>query len=104
MTSWAAIEKLFSPELRVGFIAKANELATQLASGSLPPDKIAVTQQLIFNIRVDAVMTIVFLVTTWILVFETLRVSFRVLSGRGHPPLSEAPHVPSRLAEEWMRD
>ena len=104
MTSWAALEKLFSPELKIGFIAKANDLAAQLASGSLPPDKLAVTQQLIFNIRVDALLTIVFLVTTWVLVFETLRISYRILSGRHHPPLSEAPHVPSRLAEEWMRD
>jgi carbon starvation protein len=104
MTSWAALEKLFSPELRVGFIAKANALATQLASGTLPPEKLAVTQQLIFNIRVDAVLTIVFLVTTWVLVLDTLRISYRVLSGRQHPPLSEAPHVPSQLAQEWMRD
>jgi carbon starvation protein len=104
MTSWAALEKLFSPELRVGFIAKANELAAQLTSGVLPPEKIAVTQQLIFNIRVDAALTIVFLVTTWILVLDTLRISLRVLSGREHPPLTEAPHVPSQLAQEWMRD
>ena len=89
MTSWAALEKLFSPELRVGFIAKANELSTQLASGALPP---------------DAVLTIVFLVTTWVLVLDTLRISYRVLRGRKHPPLSEAPHVPTRLAQEWMRD
>ena len=104
MTSWAALEKLFSPELRVGFIAKANALSTQLASGALPPEKVAVTQQLIFNIRVDAVLTIVFLVTTWVLVLDTLRISYRVLSGRKHPPLSEEPHVPTRLAQEWMRD
>ena len=104
MTSWAALEKLFSPELRVGFIAKANELSAQLASGALPPEKAAITQQLIFNIRVDAVLTIVFLVTTWVLVLDTLRISYRVVSGRKHPPLSEAPHVPTQLAQEWMRD
>ncbi len=104
MTSWAALEKLFSPELRVGFIAKANALSAQLASGALPPEKAAITQQLIFNIRVDAVLTIVFLVTTWVLVLDTLRISYRVVSGRKHPPLSEAPHVPTQLAQEWMRD
>jgi carbon starvation protein len=104
MTSWAALEKLFSPQPGVGFIAQANDLATKLAAGTLPPEKIAATHQLIFNIRVDALLTIVFLVTTWVLVLETLRISFRVLSGREHPPLSEAPHVPSQLAQEWMRD
>ena len=104
MTSWAALEKLFSPQPGVGFIAQANDLAMKLAAGTLPPEKIAVTHQLIFNIRVDALLTIVFLATTWILVFDTLRISYRILKGREHPPLSEAPHVPTRLAEEWMRD
>ena len=104
MTSWAALEKLFSPQPGVGFIAQANDLAMKLAAGTLPPEKVAVTHQLIFNIRVDALLTIVFLATTWILVFDTLRISYRILKGREHPPLSEAPHVPTRLAEEWMRD
>lgn len=104
MTTWAALEKLFSPELRVGFIAKANHLSAQLATGALPPEKVAVTQQLIVNLRLDAVLTIVFLVTTWVLVADTLRMAYRVVSGRKYPPLSEAPHVPTRLAQEWMRD
>ena len=104
MTSWAALEKLFSPQPGVGFIAQANDLAMKLAAGTLPPEKIAVTHQLIFNIRIDVLLTIVFLATTWILVLDTVRVSFRILSGRHHPPLSEAPHVPTQLAEEWMRD
>ncbi len=104
MTSWAALEKLFSPELRVGFIAHANDLAARLAAGAVPPDKIAQTQQLIFNDRVDALLTIVFLVTTWVLVLDMLRVSYRALTGRAHPPLSETQHVPTRLAEQWVRD
>jgi len=104
MTTWAALEKLFSPEAAVGFIAKANDLAAKLVAGTIPPEKIAVTQQLIFNSRLDALLTIVFLATTWILVLDTLRVSFRILRGRYHPPLSEVPHVPTQLAEEWMRD
>lgn len=104
MTSWAALEKLFSSESNVGFVAQANELAVRLSAGGLPPEKAAIIQHLIFNIRVDAVLTIVFLAATWILVLDTARISLRVLSGRGHPPLSESPHVPSRLAQEWMRD
>lgn len=104
ITSTAAWEKLFSPEPRIGFIAHANELATRLASGAIPPEKFAQTQQLIFNDRLDAVLTMLFLVLTWVLVFDTLRVSRRALSGRIHPPLSEAPHEPTRLVEGWVRD
>jgi carbon starvation protein len=104
ITSTAAWEKLFSPEPRIGFIAHANELATRLASGAIPPEKVAQTQQLIFNDRLDAVLTMLFLVLTWVLVFDTLRVSRRALGGRIHPPLSEAPHEPTRLVEGWVRD
>ena len=104
ITSTAAWEKLFSPEPRIGFIAHANDLAAKLASGAIPPEKITQTQQLIFNDRLDAVLTMLFLILTWVLVFDTLRCSLRALRGRIHPPLSEAPHEPTRLVEEWVRD
>ncbi len=104
ITSWAALEKLLSAELRVGFLAHANDLSQKIAAGSIPLDKIAQTQQLIFNDRLDAVLVLIFLVTTWLLVFDTVRVCYRALTGGAHPPLSETPHVPSRLAEQWMRD
>jgi carbon starvation protein len=104
ITSTAAWEKLFSPEIRVGFIAHAHDLTAQLASGLLPADKAAQAPQLIFNDQVDAVLTVVFLATTWVLVGETLRVCYCAVTGRRHPPLVETPHVPSRLIEEWVRD
>ena len=104
ITSWAALEKLFSAELRVGFLAHANDLSQKIAAGSIPLDKIGQTQQLIFNDRLGAALVLIFLVTTWVLVFDTLRVSYRRLTGGTHPPLSETPHVPSRMAEQWMRD
>jgi carbon starvation protein len=101
ITSTAAWEKLFSPELRVGFIAHAHDLAAQLARGSLSPDEAG---QLIFNDQLDAVLTVVFLATTWVLVLETLRVCYCAVTGRRHPPLTETPRIPSRLVEEWVRD
>jgi carbon starvation protein len=104
ITSTAAWEKLFSPELRVGFIAHAHDLAAQLAAGGLPPDKAVQAPQLIFNDQLDAVLTVLFLATTWVLVLETLRVCYCAVTGRRHPPLTETPHVPSRLVEEWVRD
>jgi carbon starvation protein len=104
ITSTAAWVKLFSPEPRIGFIAHANDLASKLAAGAIAPEKVAQTQQLIFNDRLDAVLTMLFLMLTWVLVFDTLRVSRRALRGRVHPPLSEAPHEPTRLVEDWVRD
>ncbi len=104
ITSSAAWQKLFSPELRIGLIAHANDLANQAALGLLPADKAAQVPQLIFNDRLNALLTILFLVVTWVLVLDTLRVCTRAVRGRIHPPLSESPHVPSRLVEQWIRD
>ncbi|MGH8659434.1 MAG: carbon starvation CstA family protein [Gammaproteobacteria bacterium] len=104
VTSTAAWEKLFSAEARVGFLAHARELADKLSAGLLPAEQAAQAPQLIFNDRLDAVLTALFLATTWVLVFETLRVCHSVLSGRRYPPLSETPRLPSRLAEDWVRD
>ena len=60
--------------------------------------------QLIFNDRLDAVLTAFFLITTWVLVVETARVSYCIHKGHRHPPTSETPHIPSRLVEDWVRD
>ena len=104
ITSAAAWEKLFSPELRVGFLAHANDLAAKLAVDAIAPEKIAQTRQIIFNDHLNAGLTLLFLLITWVLVLDTLRVSWRAFTGQVRPPLSEAPHIPSRLVENWVRD
>ena len=104
ITSTAAWQKLFSPELRVGFLAHARDLGEKLAAGALPDNIAAQAPQLIFNDQLDALLTAFFLITTWVMVIETARVSYRVLAGKRYPPISETPHIPSRLVEEWVRD
>ena len=99
VTTAAAWEKLFSPDLRVGFLSHANDLAAQLASGSLTGNAAAQAPRLIFNDRLDAALTLFFLLTVWVLVVETARICHASLSGRRCPPLAETPHVPTRLAE-----
>ncbi|HJR68580.1 MAG TPA: carbon starvation CstA family protein [Gammaproteobacteria bacterium] len=99
VTSVAAWEKLFSPDLRVGFLSHANDLAAQLASGSMTDAAAAQAPRLIFNDRLDAALTLFFLVTVWVLIVETVRICHAALSGRRCPPLAETPHVPTRLVE-----
>ena len=99
VTTSAAWEKLFSPDLRVGFLSHADDLAAQLASGSLTGSAAAQAPRLIFNDRLDAALTLFFLVTVWVLVVETARICHASLSGRRCPPLAETPHVQTRLAE-----
>jgi carbon starvation protein len=104
ITTSAAWAKLFSPELRIGFISHANDLASKLAAGTLSDAAAAQAPRLIFNDQLNAVLTAFFMITTWVLVFETARICHAAITGRRCPPLSESPHVPSRLVEAWTRD
>jgi carbon starvation protein len=99
VTTTAAWQKLFSPDTRVGFLSHANDLAAQLEAGTLAGTAAAQAPQLIFNDRLDAALTLFFLVTVWVLIFETARICYARLSGGRCPPLSETPHVQTRLVE-----
>jgi carbon starvation protein len=104
VTTTAALEKLFSPELRIGFLAHARDLSAKLGAGLLPADQVAKAPQLIFNDYLDAGLTALFLVVSWTLAADTLRVCWAIMAKKPHPPSSESAHIPSRLVEEWVRD
>ena len=104
VTTTAAWEKVFSPDIRVGFFAAANDLTAKLAAGVLPPERAAVAPQLIFNQQLDAWLTIFFALVLWVVIGDMLRVAWRQVQGLPVPPISESPHEPSRLVEDWVRD
>lgn len=104
ITTAAAWEKIASSDTRVGFFAAANDMASKLAAGSLPPEKAAVAPQLIFNQHLDAWLTLFFVLVLWTVIFDMLRVSSRHLAKKPVPPLTESPHIPSRMVEDWVRD
>jgi carbon starvation protein len=104
ITTTAAYQKIMSPDVRVGFFAAANDMAAKLAAGILPPEKAAVAPQLIFNQQLDAWLTLFFVTLLWVIVLDMLRVCCRHCLGKPVPPISEAPHEPSRLVEDYVRD
>ncbi len=104
ITSTAAWQKIASADTRIGFFAAANDLTDKLAAGVLPPEKAAVAPKLVFNLQLDAWLTLFFVSLLWLIVFDLLRVCSRYLSGKPILPLTEAPHSPSRLVEDWVRD
>lgn len=104
ITTTAAYQKVFSTDVRVGFLAAADDLASRLYSGVLPPEKAAVAPQLIFNQHLDAYLTLFFVVVLWVVIVDMLRLCLRYLAGKPVRKLSEAPHEPSRLVENWVRD
>ena len=99
VTTWAAAEKLFSDDPRVGFLAAAADLAAKLAAGTLPEAKAAVAPQLIANQQLDAVLTTLFVVVLWTVIATMVWSVRRHLSGTCTRPLSEAPYRRSRSAE-----
>ena len=104
VTTSAAWEKLFSADLRVGFLAHAADLSEKLANNALSADLTSKAPSLIFNDYLNASLTSVFMLITWLLLLDTLRVIYCVLSKKAYPQSSESAHIPSRLVENWVRD
>ncbi|QWF70139.1 carbon starvation protein A [Methylomonas paludis] len=104
ITSCAAWEKLFSDNLRIGFLAHATDLSDKLTHGLLAAEQIAKAPQLIFNDYLDAGLTALFMLISWLLLMDTLRVIYCIITGKNYPKTSESSHIPSRLVENWMRD
>jgi carbon starvation protein len=91
VTMTAGWQKIFDPDRRIGFLAQADHLAAQLASGAIAEDKVFATQQVIFNNRLDAAVTGLFMVLVAVVVLDAARVWLRTL--RGAQPLAPDPEA-----------
>ncbi len=100
VTFSAALEKIFSPEPRIGFLSHANVLESALAAGKVVAAKVAETRAVMFNERLDAVVCGVFLVLVALIVIDSVRVWYGLLRGTHLAASSEAPFVASRLETE----
>jgi carbon starvation protein len=98
VTTTAAWQKIASDDVRVGFIASADALAKQLASGVLSQEEAKVAPQLIFNQHLDAWLTMFFVAVVWVLILDMLRLCYRHVQGLPVRPLTEAPPERSQLA------
>lgn len=97
ITSCAAWLKLTSADPRVGFLTHAQMLTDELAGGRLMGGELQRISRLIFNDYLNATLTALFLIITWILVLDTLRTCHRHLKGQTTRS-TEAPYMPTRLA------
>lgn len=99
ITMTASYQKIFSANPRIGFLSFSNGLAAQLAAGKIPTAKIVETQRVIFNQRLDAVVTAVLALMILVLLVEAL-VQWRAILGRDKKPvLHETPYVATQWAE-----
>jgi len=99
ITMAASYQKIFSPNARIGFLAQANALAAQLASGKIAATKIVETQRNIFNLRLDALVTAVLAGMILVLLTEALVQWYAILSRSREPILRETPYVATQWAE-----
>ncbi|HXH65620.1 MAG TPA: carbon starvation CstA family protein [Candidatus Limnocylindrales bacterium] len=99
ITMTASFEKIFSANTRIGFLSQANSMAAQLAAGNVATAKIADTQRLIFNLRLDAAVTAILAAMILVLLVEALAQWFAILSRRKQPVMQETPYVATQWAE-----
>jgi len=99
VTMTASYQKVFDANPRIGFLSGANQLAAQIAGGIIPAAKIAETQRLIFNLRLDAAVTIVLVSMILLMLIEALGQWYAILSRRREPTLHESPYVRTQWAE-----
>jgi carbon starvation protein len=74
VTLTASWEKIFSSSPRVGLLAQASGLEAALRAGSVPAARIADTQTLLFNARLDAAVCAVLAVLVLAIVMDSIRV------------------------------
>ncbi len=90
VTMTASWQKIFSPESRLGFLSHARLLADELARGAIPPAKVAATRQLLFNDRLDVVVTALFALLVVVILVESARNWVLYMAGKKEPVLTEA--------------
>jgi carbon starvation protein len=89
VTMTAGWQKIWSADPKLGFLSGAEQLAAQLAAGSVTPDKVDQVRAQIFNLRLDALVTGVFMALVALIVVDALRVWIREVRGPGLAPVLE---------------
>ena len=93
----AAMEKVFSSNPAIGFLSGAASMAEKLAAGTLSPERAAVAPQLIIGQQIDAALALFFAIVLWVVIFDMIRMSLRMRSGKAVLPLSESNYVKTQL-------
>jgi len=94
VTFSASYYKIFDPNPRIGFLAHSRLLASG-ANAAAPA-----TARLIFNDRLDALVTGILILLVGAILVESATEWIRVLAGRKQPVLRESPFVATRFATE----
>ncbi len=100
VTFTASWQKIFSSNPRIGFLAHAQQLAAEVPAD---PARAHELSRLIFNDRLDAVVTATLLLLVFTMLLQSVLEWVRVLTGRKAAVTCETPFVGSRFAGERAR-
>jgi len=81
VTMTAGWQKIFAADPAIGFLAQAGRLAERLAAGEIPAARLGEVRAQIFNLRLDAGVTALFMGLVALIVVESVRVWYRELRG-----------------------
>ncbi|HJW70125.1 MAG TPA: carbon starvation protein A, partial [Candidatus Binatia bacterium] len=91
VTMTAGYQKIWSADPKLGFLAGADQLAAQLATGLVAAEKVAQVRSQIFNLRLDAAVTGIFMALVALIVVDALRVWLQRGGERLAPALERVP-------------
>lgn len=77
ITTTASYQKIFSEDVRVGFLASAQSMTNKVLEGNLSNKEIDIAEKLIFNLKLDAGLTLFLVTILWIVVFDVLRIAIK---------------------------
>jgi len=91
----ACIAKIFSPQPRLGFLAHAHMLQASQAAGTLPAGVKTASDlaRMVANDYLDAAVTVFFALSFIVVLADSAREWFAVISGAKAPRSTEVPFV-----------
>lgn len=99
VTFTAAVQKVFSADPHIGFLAAARAAEARMAAGGMEAGKLTELGRVAQNQRVDAIVALFFLVMVGAVVATSLASWWRITTGRSTKPLSETEPVWLSLEE-----
>ena len=96
VTMTAGWQRIFSPDPRLGFLTRANLFESTLAAGNVPAGvaNAEAAQRIILNDRIDAAVTAFFMISVIIIIADSAKEWYKVVSGRMPAVSSEVPFEP----------
>jgi carbon starvation protein len=102
VTLTAGWEKIFSPDVKLGFLSHASSIAATLAAGGLPAGAATAgdAARLMFNDRIDALVAALFMISVVVILIDSARIWYRVIRGEVPCVSSEVPFTARAVPAE----